>query len=456
MAKRTYSDKNKKRVQRLYVIVSLLIAYVSAVSLWYYNVGVHWKPGFTGTRTLAIVGILYCFTYWFFAKMYSAHRIGLFRLVELAFSQLLAFFLSDFCLLAASFVWFHNFRKLKISYFLFAFVLQMILIVFLIFICNRLFSLFDEPRKICIIYGSADYCTLHEKMTFYKYKYRVMCCKNQEEPFEDLKAAVNACQDVYLYEVCPEVKNALIMYCNKIHRDIHVSPTIEEIVTMGFDVSHAFDTPFLRNRKVPVIWYYPAVKRTFDVVCSATALLVLSPVLFLTAIAIKAYDGGPVFYKQVRMTRGGKQFKIYKFRSMIPDAETKGARLASCNDDRITPVGRFIRKTRIDELPQLLNILKGDMSIVGPRPERPEIAAEYEKNLPEFALRLRVKAGLTGYAQVYGKYNTTPLDKLKLDLIYIAKQSLLMDFEIIFYTIKIIFLPESTEGVAEGQKTAQK
>ena len=176
--------------------------------------------------------------------------------------------------------------------------------------------------------------------------------------------------------------------------------------------------------------------------------------LLIVAIAIKSYDKGPVFYKQVRLTKGHKEFEIYKFRSMITDAEKGGARLASQNDSRITPVGKIIRATRIDELPQLINILKGDMTIVGPRPERPEIEKQYLEELPEFGLRLQVKAGLTGYAQVFGKYNTTPLDKLKLDLLYINQRSLLLDLKLILYTVKIIFIPESTEGIAEGATTA--
>ena len=141
---------------------------------------------------------------------------------------------------------------------------------------------------------------------------------------------------------------------------------------------------------------------------------------------------------------------------MITNAEQDGARLVSQNDDRVTSVGKVIRAFRIDELPQLWNILKGDMSIVGPRPERPEIAEEYMKDVPEFSLRLKVKAGLTGYAQVYGKYNTTPEDKLKLDLLYIIQRSLLFDMKIIFYTVKIIFKPESTEGIEDGKKNAAK
>ena len=180
--------------------------------------------------------------------------------------------------------------------------------------------------------------------------------------------------------------------------------------------------------------------------------------MLITAIAIKRTDGGPVFYRQCRLTKDGKTFNVLKFRSMRVDAEKDGvARLSTGDhDDRVTPVGKVIRKVRIDELPQLFNILAGDMSIVGPRPERPEIAAQYEKEMPEFRLRLQAKAGLTGYAQVYGKYNTTPYDKLQMDLMYIAHPSFAQDLRICLATIKILFLPESTEGIAEGAVTAEE
>jgi lipopolysaccharide/colanic/teichoic acid biosynthesis glycosyltransferase len=203
---------------------------------------------------------------------------------------------------------------------------------------------------------------------------------------------------------------------------------------------------------------YLLFKRLFDMAVSVIALIVLSPVMLITALAVKLTDGGPVFYKQKRLTKNGKEFHVLKFRSMRQDAEKDGvARLSTGDvDPRITPVGHVIRKLRIDELPQLFNILAGSMSIVGPRPERPEIAAQYEKELPEFNLRLQAKAGLTGYAQVYGKYNTTPYNKLQMDLMYIAHPSFFEDLRIIFATIKILFLPESTEGVSEGMETAMK
>ena len=176
--------------------------------------------------------------------------------------------------------------------------------------------------------------------------------------------------------------------------------------------------------------------------------------MLVIALAIKLQDGGPVLYTQDRLTKGGKVFRIFKFRSMWMESEQGVARLARKNDDRITPVGRVIRALHLDELPQIINILKGDMSIVGPRPERPEIAAQYRRQIPEFDFRLKAKAGLTGYAQVHGKYNTTPYDKLKLDLYYIEHQSFLLDVELILLTIKILFIKENTEGVEDDQITA--
>lgn len=175
-------------------------------------------------------------------------------------------------------------------------------------------------------------------------------------------------------------------------------------------------------------------------------LIIFAPFMILSAICIKLEDRGPVFYRQKRVTMDGKEFDILKFRSMVVDAEKQGYKPAATRDSRITKTGRVIRATRIDETPQLLNILKGDMSIVGPRPERIEHVKKYTEKLPEFAYRLRVRGGLTGYAQIYGKYNTSAEDKLKMDLMYIEKQSLLLDLQLILLTVKVMFLPESTEG----------
>lgn len=180
-------------------------------------------------------------------------------------------------------------------------------------------------------------------------------------------------------------------------------------------------------------------KRVMDVGLSVFGLIVMAPLMAVAAAAVKLYDGGPVLFRQQRLTENGRVFTILKFRSMRVDAEADGvARLACEGDTRITPVGQFLRRTHMDELPQLINILRGDMSLVGPRPERPELAAQYEKALPEYALRLQVKAGLTGYAQVYGTYDTPPEEKLRMDLWYIGHWSAVLDWKLIIMTAGMI------------------
>ena len=450
----TRKEKIKKILKVSYTVLSLVIAFCTADAIWYWNVAPGWSEGFFGAETLLMVGVLYCIVYFFFAKMYDAHKIGLYRLQELAFSQMLAYGISDGVLFIAAFFWFHNFQRIRIRLFLLAFLLQLLLILINTFLFNRLYAHFDEPRKIMILYGSEDYKRLLVKIQEKKRRYQVLACINESENLSAIFETLAKCKDIYLCDVRDEVKDRVILFCNAHQKDIHISMDIGDLLILGDEVSHSFDTPFLRNKKTPVAWYYPFLKRLSDIVISMTAILLLSPIMIITALSIKLYDRGPVFYKQTRLTKDGRRFEIIKFRSMKVDAEKNGAQLSTVHDDRITPVGKIIRKLRIDELPQLFNILKNDMAVVGPRPERPEIAAQYEQDIPEFHLRLQVKAGLTGYAQVYGKYNTTPLDKLKLDLIYIAQRSVLFDLRILFYTIKIIFIPESTEGIPDGQSTA--
>ena len=229
------------------------------------------------------------------------------------------------------------------------------------------------------------------------------------------------------------------------------SPSLEDIFCQGSTAKHLFDTP-LYKYEYEKDSREGAIKRLLDVIFSVVLLIVSLPLTIIIAIVIKLEDKGPVFYKQSRVTKNGKIFEIFKFRSMIVDAEKDGAVPYVNGDLRITKVGRWIRATRLDELPQLINILKGDMSFVGPRPERVEHVQKYTDELPEFSHRLRVKGGLTGYAQVYGKYNTTPYDKLRLDLIYIENQSILLDLKIMALTIKTIFSKESTEGFGEKQR----
>ena len=265
-------------------------------------------------------------------------------------------------------------------------------------------------------------------------------------------------ETVFLSGIHSHDRNIILKYCIEKNVRVYVIPRVGDVLMSGATQVHLFHLPMLRIGRYEPNPEYLFFKRLFDLVMSVTGIVILSPIMLLTALAIKLYDRGPVFYAQTRLTKDGKEFNVLKFRSMKVNAEQDGvARLSSGDKDpRITPVGRIIRKCRVDELPQLFNVLKGDMTLVGPRPERPSIAAEYEEEMPEFRLRLQAKAGLTGYAQVYGKYNTTPYDKLLMDLMYISHPSLLEDLLIMFATVKILFMPESTEGVEEGQITAKK
>ena len=243
-------------------------------------------------------------------------------------------------------------------------------------------------------------------------------------------------------------KKKLFKVCYQKRLMIYDMPSITDMLIASGQILHIVDTPIIKVNKFGPNAFEKIVKRVFDIIGSLLLLIITSPIMLVTAIAIKANDGGNVFYRQARLTENGKEFNIVKFRSMVMNAEdVTGVVFAKVDDDRITPVGKIIRKYRIDELPQMINILKGDMSFVGPRPERTEIYDDITKTMPEFDYRLCVKAGLTGYAQIYGKYNTTLRDKLLLDLYYIEKYSLVEDLKLLLLTFKVIFKSDSTEGV---------
>jgi len=192
------------------------------------------------------------------------------------------------------------------------------------------------------------------------------------------------------------------------------------------------------------------IKRFIDIVVSLILIIITSPIMLITTLLIKATSKGPILYKQIRITKNQKEFEIYKFRSMRIDAEEmSGPVLAQAEDPRVTKVGKYIRSLRIDELPQLFNVLKGDMSLVGPRPERPFFVEQFNKQNPYYYLRHSVRAGITGYAQVYGKYSTDFNSKLKFDLLYIKNYSTMLDIQILFQTIKILFDKVSSQGVEE-------
>jgi exopolysaccharide biosynthesis polyprenyl glycosylphosphotransferase len=253
----------------------------------------------------------------------------------------------------------------------------------------------------------------------------------------------------------PKLRNNILKYCFANDKKMYSKPKVSDIIIRSGNVTKlCYNSMMVWNaRKITIEQAF--IKRAFDIVVSFSMLLVLSPLMLLIALGVKLTDGGPILFKQLRYTKNERKFTIYKFRSMYVQ-DTKEIQMTRKNDVRITPIGRIIRKTHLDELPQLINILKGDMSIVGPRPEMVELYDMYAEKYPEFHYRSKVKAGLTGYAQVYGKYNTSPHDKIKFDLIYIANFSLLLDLKLILLTVKVMFKEKTSEGIEQNEKTSLK
>ena len=335
--------------------------------------------------------------------------------------------------------------------------LQLILIIIWIWGSRYIYSKLYRARKLLVIYGDRDPGDdLIHKMNSRKDKYDISGKVHSSVGEREIHKLMRNYDGVIIWDLPSMERNRYLKYCFAHSIRCYVSPKISDIILMGSDRIHLFDTPLLMSRNMGLSIDQRAAKRVMDMVISGIGIVITSPIMLIIALAVKLYDRGPVFYFQERLTVGGRSFMICKFRSMCVDSEKNGARLASKHDSRITPVGKVLRNLHLDELPQLFNVFKGDMSLVGPRPERKTIMREYEKELPEFYYRLKVKAGLTGYAQVYGKYNTTPYDKLKLDLFYIENYSFLLDIKLIFMTVKIFFQKEVSEGVDDKQVNALK
>ena len=402
-----------------------------------------------------LVLFLYALLYMMIGRIYQAFKISYSSVGEMVYSQVLSLFEVNVIMYLVMSLVLRDFPK--VGPILQVFVLQ-VLVAFIWSILTQktYLCVFGSDKTIVITDIRKGFSNLIEDYNLTK-KYNVIHTYNIEDVLNDL-SKLDEADVVFLAGVHSHDRNIVAKYCLLRNIKAFIIPRVGDLILKGADSSNLFHLLMLKVERYSPSLEYMFAKRAMDIVLSLIALVIFSPFMIVTAICIKAEDHGPILYKQCRLTKDGKRFNLYKFRSMRVDAEKDGvARLSTGDyDDRITKTGKFIRKVRIDEMPQLFNILKGDLTIVGPRPERPEIAEEYEKELPEFALRLQVKAGLTGYAQVYGKYNTIPYDKLLMDLMYISNASLFEDLKIIFYTVKILFLPESTEGIAEGQTTAAK
>lgn len=431
------------------LIVAIETGIVSYVEVVYYNTQLPKAFYFWGHVFIAVV---YAFILFIFSAMYGGLKIGSFRMIELVFSQGLATLITNVIFYAIVTLLAYHFPPI-IPLFV-AMIIQCFCIGAWIIIATYIYRFLFPPLDVLLIYEGNKKDIFVEKVKTRRHQFKISESVLATNSLEEITKMIDSHQAVMMWDVSSERRNVLFKYCYEHSVETYVMPKIMDIVLRGATPLHFFDTPLLLTKSSPLEVEQLIFKRLFDIIISLILIIVLSPFMLITAILVKTYDGGSIIYKQKRLTVNNKEFYIYKFRSMREDAEKDGiARLASASDDRVTPIGKVIRKIRFDEFPQLFNVIAGSMSFVGPRPERPEIAEKYIVDMPEFTYRTKVKAGITGYAQVYGKYNTLPYDKLKLDLYYIENYSLWLDIKLIILTVRTLFKFDSTEGVAQGNIT---
>lgn len=329
--------------------------------------------------------------------------------------------------------------------FLAAMILQVGAIYLFVSLGYHFYFRINPPEKCLIITSSQEQAQhIAEKIATFRQKYKLSDVLHYQCP--DVQRAILEHDVVFLAGIPDTEEAQLKSFCYEYGKTIYLQAELEDVVVSTSQQSVIDDTLFLYIHRVEPTLFQRGVKRASDIGLSVLGLAVTSPLLLISAVAIKLSSPGRVFFRQKRATIGGKVFEIIKFRTMYENACETAAQSACENDERITRLGRFMRKYRIDELPQLLNVLKGDMSIVGPRPEMLENVDRYTQEVPEFEYRKQMKAGLTGMAQIDGKYNTTPKDKVILDLMYIENFSLMLDVKLILRTVTIFFRRDSTEG----------
>ena len=451
--------ENREQYKRLIMFFASMLILLVQVAIFYYIwhryynyrsvIGaLYWRRG-----NWALMGV-YAFINFFFSKIYGAYKVGYLKVSDVIASQILAVLCCNgvtYVQLALIGRWrFSAYLEPIIQMTIYDIAAVLIWVIFMRWIYVKIYP----PRQLLLVYGDINPKALINKMTSRTDKYSIVDMINISEGYDAVIERISCYEAIVIGDIPSVYRNKFLKFCYAHSIRCYSIPKISDIMIKSSTTINLFDTELMLFRNRGLTAEQKLIKRISDIVFSLIILVVFSPILILVAVLIKVYDGGPIFYKQERLTYDHKVFMIYKFRSMKVDSEKTGAQLAKKDDDRITPVGHVIRALHIDELPQLFNILKGDMSMVGPRPERPQIAEEYKKAIPEFDYRLKVKAGLTGFAQVYGKYNTTPYDKLKLDLTYIENYSFVLDIKLMFLTFKILFQKENTEGVEKWQVTA--
>lgn len=335
-----------------------------------------------------------------------------------------------------------QFKFENIGLLLIVIVVQIWLIVIFTYAGNYIYFRMHALERCCVVTESAESLSeIVNAILSFKKQYKI--CFARDYRSDQLYDTILKCDTVFIYNVPVQPRTEIMEFCYRNLRNVYISPEIADVVEINAKHVILDDISLISAPVKELSFEQKIMKRLMDIILSLIALIISSPVLLLCAVSIKLCDGGKIIFKQKRATKNGKVFQVYKFRTMKENVENFSA---ISDDKRITSVGRIMRKYRLDELPQFINILKGEMSMVGPRPEMLENVYLYTKEYPEFAYRLRVKAGLTGYAQIAGKYNTSPKYKLVLDLMYIEKYSLIKDIKLLLQTLIVLFKPDSTEA----------
>lgn len=448
--------KNRDQYKRLLRIVSALIIVAIQTTLfalvWFIDYAEDGSNHFV-RGNYVIVG-LYGAMIVFFYYVFGGFEVGRSRVFEIFYSQTLSILVTNvigylqLCLFAR---WTLGENLLPMVYLT---GVELVLVLGWSFLTRWIFSKLYPPRKMLLIYGAYSPYNLIHKIKSREDRYNIQEYVSIDTDFDLIKEKILACGCVVLTDTPAQKRNLLLKFCFENNIRCYCLPKISDILIRSAKTIHLMDTELLLMRNLGLSAEQRMIKRMMDVILSLIAIILASPFMLIIALCIKLYDGGPVFFRQERLTEDGKIFLVFKFRSMRVRKPDEEYVLTRKEDDRITPVGKIIRNIHFDELPQLFNILKGDMSFVGPRPECPHLAEKYKKVIPQFDYRLKVKAGLTGYAQVYGKYNTTPYDKLKMDLHYIQHYSFFLDIKLILLTVKILFQKENTEGIEAWQTSA--
>lgn len=443
--KRNHLEQIKSLIRFIEALVEVLVlSFVYRIVFGTYDDALF--AAYPGRHDVLLV-FMYAFVLTVVFALNDSFRFGRLKLAHIFVSQTIAVILSDIiiylqlCLLSV--------RMAPLKQLFILIISDVALCFVFTYLYTAIYHMIYVPSNILMVIGddAVNVDSLRFKVAERADKYTITKIIKISEGQEKIAEELNGHDALIIYDVPAPDKIALLKYCYAHAIRTYLVPTISDILIKGADDITLFDTPLLLMRGYGFNSLQKLYKRLMDVVMSSVGLIVFGPLLLVIALAIKLEDGGPVFFRQDRITRDEKVFSILKFRSMVTDADKNGSYVpAADNDPRITRVGRIIRPLRLDELPQLFNILKGDMSIVGPRPERVELVREYESQLPEFSYRHKVKAGLTGYAQIYGKYNTSAYDKLRMDLIYIENYTALLDIKLIVETIRVLFKKDATEG----------